>query len=378
MEVFNQKWEKVYRWVLAYIDRNKFSGNLKLPSENDICRYLKVSRDTVRYAMKHLEEEGLIRRVRGSGTYFNRDVSISAALDSGRADIKIGLILQGQDGDAEAELIRGVRSVIRDRQVDLRIFLTDNKFANERRCLQTVMHQNFQGFIVDGVKASMASPNLDCYQEVQRRDIPLIFFNNYYQNLHCARVGVNNNSSAKELIHLLVSAGHREIAGIFVYDNYQSVEKFQGMFAALLTHGIEFRDDYIKWCISNEAHDEKFARSIWKFLKSIPRATAIVCCNYRIYRLVRQVLEAQGKRVPQDYSVVCFDYSAEGKEQEGITCSVYQGYTIGCRMAELLMRMIEREERGNRDYSLILRPEIYIGNSIKQMGERDFTPEQRG
>ena len=176
MEVFNQKWEKVYRWVLAYIDRNKFSGNLKLPSENDICRYLKVSRDTVRYAMKHLEEEGLIRRVRGSGTYFNRDVSISAALDSGRADIKIGLILQGQDGDAEAELIRGVRSVIRDKQVDLRIFLTDNKFANERRCLQTVMHQNFQGFIVDGVKASMASPNLDCYQEVQRRGIPLIFF----------------------------------------------------------------------------------------------------------------------------------------------------------------------------------------------------------
>ena len=30
MEVFNQKWEKVYRWVLAYIDRNKFSGNLKM------------------------------------------------------------------------------------------------------------------------------------------------------------------------------------------------------------------------------------------------------------------------------------------------------------------------------------------------------------
>ena len=50
MEVFNQKWEKVYRWVLAYIDRNKFSGNLKLPSENDICRYLKVSRDTERLA----------------------------------------------------------------------------------------------------------------------------------------------------------------------------------------------------------------------------------------------------------------------------------------------------------------------------------------
>ena len=376
MEVLNRKWERVYRWILAYIDRNKFSENLKLPSENDICRYLKVSRDTVRCAMKQLEKEGLIRRVQGSGTYFNKDVSMSAALDSGTAERKIGLILQGQDGDAEAELIRGIRSVIKDDQVDLWIFLTDNKFANERRCLQTVMHQDFQGFIVDGVKASMASPNLDCYQEIQRRGIPVIFFNNYYQNLHCPRVGVNNNSGAKELIRLLVSAGHRDIAGIFVYDNYQSVEKFQGMFAALLSCGIEFRDDYIKWCISNEAHDERFARSIWKFLKSVPRATAIVCCNYRIYRLVRQVLQMQGKRVPLDYSMVCFDYSAEGKEQEGITCSVYQGYKIGCRTAELLIRMIERGERGNRDYSLILRPEIYIGNSIKQMGDRTLASEQ--
>ena len=53
------------------------------------------------------------------------------------------------------------------------------------------VHQHFQGFIVDGVKASMASPSLDCYREIQRKGIPLIFFNNYYQNLQCPRVGVN-------------------------------------------------------------------------------------------------------------------------------------------------------------------------------------------
>ena len=56
-----------------------------------------------------------------------------------RADfqIKIGLILQGQDGGAESELIRGVRSMLKiDEQAELKIFLTDNKFANERRCLR--------------------------------------------------------------------------------------------------------------------------------------------------------------------------------------------------------------------------------------------------
>lgn len=114
MEVLNKKWERVYRWLLAYIDENKFSGNLKLPSENALCRDLKVSRDTVRAAMDQLERESLIRRVQGSGTYFNRDVAMSRELDSGRAKVKIGMILQGQDGDAESQLIRGVRSVLTD------------------------------------------------------------------------------------------------------------------------------------------------------------------------------------------------------------------------------------------------------------------------
>ena len=108
MEVLNKKWERVYRWLLAYIDENKFSGNLKLPSENALCRDLKVSRDTVRAAMDQLERESLIRRVQGSGTYFNRDVAMSRELDSGRAKVKIGMILQGQDGDAESPMIRWI------------------------------------------------------------------------------------------------------------------------------------------------------------------------------------------------------------------------------------------------------------------------------
>lgn len=30
-----KKSAQVYRWLLAYIDENKFSGNQRLPSEND-------------------------------------------------------------------------------------------------------------------------------------------------------------------------------------------------------------------------------------------------------------------------------------------------------------------------------------------------------
>ena len=260
--------------------------------------------------------------------------------------------------------MEGIRSILPPDQVDLRAFLTDNKFANERRCLNAVMDQGFRGFIVDGVKASLLNPNLDCYQRIYQKRIPVIFYNNYYKSLKCPRVVVNDPRCAEELIGLLIREGHRNIAGIFVSDNYQSIEKFQGMAAALQKNGVEYQDDYVKWCVSDEAHDARFTRSIDHFLKRLPQCTAVVCCNYMIYQLVRQVLEKQGKRVPQDCSLVCFDYSNDDWEEQGVTCSVHQGYRIGQEVASRLMRMIRNKDCDDLGYTYVLAPEIHLGRTV--------------
>ena len=338
LSAVEKKSDQVYRWLLAYIDENKFSGNQRLPSENALCRKLGVSRETIRVAIDRLVNEGIVYKIKGSGTYFHREKVMTRDLNTEGALYKIGLILQGQDTSANSGLIEGVRSVLTQERVDLHVFLTDNKFCNERRCLETVVHQNFHGFIVDGVKSSILSPNLDCYKELYRRKIPVIFYNNFYRNLRCPRVTINDIECAHQLIGRLIDAGHSNIAGIFVYDNYQSVEKFQGMAEAMRSRGLDLNDDYIKWCISDEAHNERYVRSIERFLKSIPKCTAIVCCNYIIYRLVMKTLQKMGKTVPEDYSLVCFDYSEETYRQEDVTCSVEQGFEMGRQLALRLMR----------------------------------------
>ena len=169
------------------------------------------------------------------------------------------------------------------------------------------------------------------------------------------------------MVGRLLQAGHKRIAGIFVYDNYQSVEKFQGMAEAMRRNGVEMKDHYIKWCISDEAHNPGYARSIEKFLRGLPKCTAIVCCNYMIYRLVRQALEKMGKTFPEDYSLVCFDYSDENLEKEGITCSVTRSYEMGCELGKRLMRMIENKSCDEKNYSLIMKPVIYDGTSIRKI-----------
>ena len=362
-----KKSDQVYRWLLAYIDENKFSGNQRLPSENALCRKLGVSRETIRVAIDRLVNEGIVYKVKGSGTYFHREKVMTRDLNTEDALYKIGLVLQGQDTSANSGLIEGVRSVLTQERVDLHVFLTDNKFCNERRCLETVVHQNFHGFIVDGVKSSILSPNLDCYKELYRRKIPVIFYNNFYRNLRCPRVTINDIECAHQLIGRLIDAGHSHIAGIFVYDNYQSVEKFQGMAEAMRNRGLELNDDYIKWCISDEAHNESYVRSIERFLKRIPKCTAIVCCNYIIYRLVMKTLQKMGKTVPEDYSLVCFDYSEETYRQEDVTCSVEQGFEMGRQLALRLMEMISTGECDDRNYTYVMKPILYDGHSIRKL-----------
>ena len=314
MSLFESKRDKVYFWLRTYIDENKFGNHLKLPSENALASRLEVSRETVRSALARLENEGLIVKVKGSGTFINKETAFMADMVKDFGGLKIGLILQGHDKDANSALIKGIQDVLVEDNVKLRIFLTDNKYVNERRCLQTVIHQDFSGFIVDGVKASLLNPNLDCYQQIYNKKIPIIFYNNYYQNLQCPHVVVNDRHCALRLLSLLIKKGHRKIAGIFNYDNYQSIEKFHGMTAAMRRFDVEFQDDYVRWYFSGEALETKFAKTLEKFIKGLPGCTAIVCCNYMIYRMVAGILEQMGKKIPDDYSIVCFDYSGKIRE----------------------------------------------------------------
>lgn len=367
MALFEKKYEEAYRWLLAYIDENRFSENQKLPSENALRSRLNMSRETIRRAIDLLIQEGLVYTVKGSGTYFYKDKILHHEVPSSNSQTKIGLILQGQNPEADDSMISGLRNVLSMEDVELRIFLTDNLFYNERRCLQTVIHQNFSGFIVDGVKASIMNPNRDCYMEFYRKKIPMIFHDNFYKDLNYPKVIMDDMQCADELVGRLIDAGHRKIAGFFIQDNYQGVEKLKGMVEAMHKRNVEFNDHYIRLCISAEAHKQTYVRSIVKFLKSIPECTAIVCCNYIIYCLVQQALEQMGKTVPDDYSLVCFDYTGRNWQANPITCSMEQGYEMGRQMGLRLMQMIRNQDFDYKSYTCVFKPLIYEGGSIKKL-----------
>ena len=63
------KYEKLYNWGRTLITSGVIQNEDKFPSENILQKKFGYSRQTVRTALNQLEAEGLIKRVKGSGTY---------------------------------------------------------------------------------------------------------------------------------------------------------------------------------------------------------------------------------------------------------------------------------------------------------------------
>lgn len=63
--------DEVKSYLYEYIKKMDIKYNTKLPSEDSIAQSLGVSRVTVRKALTDLEQEGIIFRIHGKGTFVN-------------------------------------------------------------------------------------------------------------------------------------------------------------------------------------------------------------------------------------------------------------------------------------------------------------------
>ena len=72
-ETAKPKYEQLKSFVLAELHSGRLKPGDALPSEPKLADSLQVARNTIRQALGELEQEGVIERIKGQGT-FVRDV----------------------------------------------------------------------------------------------------------------------------------------------------------------------------------------------------------------------------------------------------------------------------------------------------------------
>ena len=65
----SSNYEKIYKELKKSIEKGKIKEFEKLPTEMQLCETYDVSRITVRKALEKLEQDNLIQKIRGKGTF---------------------------------------------------------------------------------------------------------------------------------------------------------------------------------------------------------------------------------------------------------------------------------------------------------------------
>lgn len=340
----------VYDYIRVYIDQNKYNSNKKIPSETFLSSKFDVCRGTVRKAIKKLREEDIIYSIKGSGSYF-RPVPLIAKVNETKNSFRVAIIIQGQEKYATMNFIRGLKESIKDNNIELKLFFTDNKISNERACLKSCL-RGYDGIITDGVKASFLNPNMDLYSMISQKDIRCLFYNNYYSRLDFPSITNDANGCAHILIKKIIDKGHKNIGGIFFCDYLQGLQKYQGYIQTLAENNIEIKDENIK-CLfyENISEPKEFERVIKKFLK-INTSTALVCCNYMILKLVEKLSKSK-------IELICFDYSGSDWKEKNILCSLNPSFEVGKKAGTNMVKMLNDSNYKIHDYLYEFEPIIY-------------------
>lgn len=362
------KHRRIAQWIVDSINSGRFQPGDKLPSEHALAEQFDASRQTVRHATDELVKRGLLTRQRGSGTYVS-----GSAFEDGFTPKRIAVITTYVDDYIFPGIIQGIEDVLTSNGYNISLGITHNRHADETVCLQRILNDNVCGLIVEGTKSSLPSPNLPLFEQLRARGVPIIFLNGYYREFSQSGVFQDDVAAARLLTEHLLENGHKNFAAIFKADDLQGLKRFEGMQQALTNAGISVEDQRIFWYTTEDVPTLFSGVMDSVLLDRFGTATALVCYNDQIAASVYELLKRNGKKVPEDVSLVSFDNSPlAGETAYNFTSAVYPSTEIGSEAAKLLLRCIR--DNSLREH-IRLEAKVCYRSSVRRLDSEPKTEE---
>ena len=330
------KYQKLADIIRNNIEDGLYTDGHVLDTEYELANKYGMSRQTVRQALGLLENEGIVERIRGSGTY------VKQKRVAHKKTMTIGVIVPNVSEYIFPTVIKGIEGELAQHGYHMKLSATLNLVEIERNILIDYLKNPVDGLIVQGVKTNLPNPNISLYQEISKKGIPYVFCFAHYPELKDAvYVITDNRSGGKQAVCYLANKGHRYIASILKINDLTSVERYKGYLEGLIEEKLSIDEKKMIW-FATESQDVKLEGEFGlRLLKALEKCTALLCHNDFLAIRVIEFLKKAGKRIPDDIAIVGCDNSTYGDLNSIKITSLNYPKEEGARIAaKQIIRMI--------------------------------------
>jgi DNA-binding LacI/PurR family transcriptional regulator len=320
-----------------------------LPTERELAVEFSSDRATIRSAIAHLAELGLIEREPGRRprVVMHDDLAVvpkdPRPASTGLRTIA-AIIPQPRNYPALGLIQRGILRVLRRRQADYRLVVFDNQgdvwsqsVEMEQQALAAVENDGSAGAILWPIGGEETQGSI---ARLQALGVPLVLLDRYPEGFSCDFVGIDNRAAGHDATNYLLDLGHRRIAHLTSSSAVMTGrERLEGYREALASHGIS---EEVIYRVPD--HDDLYpdVSPVIQHILTLPDPpTALFAMKDILAHAFIRAATAAGLRVPEDISVIGFDDHDRHSLQPPFLTTVHQPFEqMGERAADLLLRRL--------------------------------------
>lgn len=334
---------------------------MKHTTITDIAKKLGISPSTVSRALNdHPDIKASTKtQVKKLAKEFNfRPNQIAQSLKNNRTTI-IGVIVPEIKHDFFSSAISGIEEVAYQSGYTIIVCQSNESFEREVVNTNSLIQQRVAGIVAS---ISQNTKNSEHFQSVIERGIPLVFFDRVCEDVDASKVIIDDTKCAFDAVSHLIDRGYKKIAH-FAGPKVLEIcrKRLLGFTEALEQGNLPLIKDFVQY----GGLDEKDGyNSMDSLLKQNLIPDAIFAVNDPVAIGAFQRIKEAGLKIPDDIGIVGFSNNKiTSLVDPPITTLNQPSFDMGKKAAEILIEVIEDEEKSIKPKTVILNAELIIRKS---------------
>ncbi len=329
----------------------------------DLAKALKISPSTVSRALRDHPDISPFTKKRVISLADKLDYhpdSIAQSLQTKKTKT-IGVIVPEIKQPFFASVINGIEEFAYAAGYTIIVCQSNESYDREVVYTRSLVSHRVAGLLVS---LSRTTQNFDHFKVLQRRDVPVVFFDRVSDEIEASKVVVDDYRGAYDVVDHLIQSGYRRIAHLAGPQNL-SISKFRlkGYQDALKHHKLPLNGELV---VHGGLDDTDGIVGFQKLLNLHPLPDAVFAVNDPVATGAFVTIKEHGLKIPADIALAGFSNTHMTSLLDPPLTTVEQpSYEIGKTAAQLLMEQINSSDEEFMPQFKILKTHLIVRGSTQ-------------